>query len=61
MKCPKCFCSTIVVDTTTKIDCNERRRECKNCGYRFNTVEVDEDMHRNFNKMYLEFKEKLGK
>jgi transcriptional repressor NrdR len=61
MKCPKCYCDSFVLDSTTKTDCVERRRECKNCGYRFNTVECDKDMHENFHSMYLLFKEKLGK
>ena len=41
MKCPECGGTTNVVDSR-EFDGNlNRRRECKSCGYRFNTIEVE--------------------
>ena len=40
MKCPNCRVDDDrVLHTIVKDSENKRRRECKYCGYRFNTVE----------------------
>jgi transcriptional regulator NrdR family protein len=38
MNCPLCHADTLVIRT----DGNRRRRECVNCRYRWNTVELAE-------------------
>ena len=43
MLCPVCEGETKVIDSRRKPDCVNRRRECLECGFRFNTVEVDTD------------------
>lgn len=45
MTCPKCSETTKVVDSRVEVDSVWRRRECQNCGYRFNTTEIDVDMY----------------
>lgn len=42
MTCPVCGGNTKVVDSRVK-DCDSvwRRRECQECGYRFNTEETE--------------------
>jgi transcriptional regulator NrdR family protein len=45
MTCPYCGGKTRVIDCHADTDQIWRRRECKNCRYRFNTIEVDEDMY----------------
>lgn len=46
MKCPKCESDTHVIDTVIRKTCTHRRRECMECGHRFNTQELltDEPM-----------------
>lgn len=41
LRCPKCHCRHLrVVRTEGQFDnANKRRRECRNCGFRFNTYE----------------------
>ncbi|WEG14134.1 hypothetical protein PU629_07145 [Pullulanibacillus sp. KACC 23026] len=41
MKCPVCEAKTAVVDKREKGDQIFRRRECKDCGYRFKTYEFE--------------------
>ena len=45
MDCPVCERNTKVINSRPSSDSIRRRRVCLECGYRFNTVEVDEDMH----------------
>lgn len=46
MTCPHCGSdSTTVLHTGDFEDYVRRRRECKKCGSRFYTVEIDEDMY----------------
>lgn len=40
MRCPTCHGKTRVIDTTKKKICIVRRRECRACGRRFNTIEI---------------------
>ena len=50
MKCPVCASKTKVNDSRVNVDTVDRRRECLGCGYRFNTVELDQDMYENLLK-----------
>ena len=44
MNCPKCGCSTFVVDSRLRPEnVVKRRRTCQKCGYRFNTFEITND------------------
>ena len=46
MTCPKCSNEkTKIVDSRADEDSVWRRRECQGCGYRFNTIEIDEDYY----------------
>ena len=45
MTCPKCCSRTKIWDSRLHEDCKRRRRECVSCGYRFITIEVDEDLY----------------
>lgn len=50
MNCPMCNRGTRVIDSRPQSDHTLRVRKCLECNYRFNTVEVDEDMLRNLKK-----------
>lgn len=43
MNCPVCNGTTGVVDSRPDEESVHRRRRCFDCGYRFNTIELDED------------------
>lgn len=45
MDCPLCRGATKVVDSRRDDDGVRRRRECLECGYRFNTMEFDYDQY----------------
>lgn len=45
MTCPKCYKKTKVIDSRSDEDSTERRRECLVCGYRFTTIEIDNDLY----------------
>lgn len=40
-----CNGDTTVVDTRKNVDSVFRYRKCRECGYRFSTVEIDEDFY----------------
>ncbi len=40
MKCPLCQGKTRVLETRKADNFIKRRRECKECGYRFRTIET---------------------
>ena len=44
MTCPVCGGATKVIDSRPEVDNVHRRRECKECGYKFSTVEIEEDV-----------------
>ena len=44
MTCPVCGGATKVVDSRPEVDTVHRRRKCKECGYRFSTVEIEVDV-----------------
>ncbi len=50
MTCPVCGCNTKVWDSRKNIDHVLRRRRCLGCGFRFNTIETDEDMFKRLTK-----------
>ena len=45
MTCPKCCSRTKIWDSRLQDDAKRRRRECLSCGYRFITIEIDEDLY----------------
>lgn len=45
MTCPKCCSRTKIWDSRQQDDAKRRRRECLSCGYRFITIEIDEDLY----------------
>ena len=50
MTCPKCGSKTAVIDNVNNRSDNEyyRRRKCKDCGYRFYTLEFEAELDENF-------------
>ena len=50
MTCPVCNSDTQVTYTYDKDDHVVRDRRCRCCGYRFQTIEADEDMYSRFQK-----------
>lgn len=50
MTCPKCNGKTKVIESTIDDDSITRRRACAECGYRFNTVEIDKDLYERLSK-----------
>lgn len=50
MTCPKCGSKTAVTDCVDNHSDNEyyRRRKCKDCGYRFYTLEFEAELDENF-------------
>lgn len=46
MNCPVCDGATKVTNSRPNPDTIRRRRVCLECGYRFTTIEMDEDMHK---------------
>lgn len=45
MTCPVCGGNTRIVDSRNKDDHKKRRRVCQECGYKFNTIEIDMDLY----------------
>lgn len=45
MNCPKCNGKSNTYYTSKEKDCVNRIHECIDCGYRFNTVEIDADLY----------------
>jgi transcriptional regulator NrdR family protein len=44
MNCPKCDSTNVyVVDSRPLVEFVSRRRHCKDCGHRFNTVEITQE------------------
>lgn len=48
MTCPVCNRDTQVTYTYDKDDHVVRDRKCRDCGYKFQTIEADEDMFEQF-------------
>ena len=52
MTCPYCGCGyTKIVDSRKREDSVFRRRECMECGNRFNTMEIDYDLYKHYEKL----------
>ncbi len=51
MNCPKCSTETETINSRLrKDDVRKRRRVCSKCGYRFTTLEVDENEYSQLKK-----------
>lgn len=45
MTCPVCGGYTMIIDSRNKDDHKKRRRVYQECGYKFNTIEIDMDLY----------------
>ena len=45
MTCPMCNGNTKVIDSRKSTDHTIRYRQCKKCGYKFRTLETDEEIY----------------
>ena len=45
MLCPICDSDTRITDSRPDCESVRRGRECRNCGYRFTTIEIDKDLY----------------
>lgn len=43
MTCPLCGSRSYVIDSRHRPDCTYRRQQCKTCGHRFTTEEIEVD------------------
>ena len=50
MTCPQCGAETHIINSRKTCDSVRRRRECCECGYRFTTIEIEQDL---FNKLTI--------
>lgn len=57
MTCPMCGAETIVDGTRDMGDSVVRYRKCRECKYRFYTIETDEDMYQRLKKGQKESKD----
>ena len=46
MTCPICNGGTKIIDSRKDSDSVIRYRKCRDCGYKFPTIEIDEDIYR---------------
>lgn len=54
MNCPKCgYGYSKVVDCRNISSGKKRRRQCADCGFRYNTVEIAEEKHKYLKEMEL--------
>ena len=53
MTCPYCGGPTSIADSRKNEDSVIRRRECKKCGKRFKTIEIDYDLYKKKNTKNL--------
>ena len=52
MLCPACKSDQVsVVDSRPRYRTTWRRRSCANCGYRFNTCELEEEQYKAFSRL----------
>lgn len=60
MTCPICGGDTSIIDSRNKDDYKKRRRICQECGYKFNTIEIDMDLYLKMEvKMIIENQEEV--
>lgn len=50
MDCPVCGGETIVADSRSFGEFVRRRRRCRECGHRFSTIEIDQELYDEFMK-----------
>lgn len=50
MTCPICGGKTRVDESVSYFDHVIRFRKCRNCRFRFRTIEMDDDLYNNLNK-----------
>lgn len=50
MTCPVCGGQTRITDSRSDGETVRRRRECRECGHRFTTREIDNDMLKKLTK-----------
>ena len=48
--CPVCGGKTEVTDSRSDCESVKRKRKCFDCGYKFHTVEIDEDLYKKISK-----------
>ena len=51
MTCPYCGGPTGIADSRKNEESVIRRRECKECGKRFKTIEIDYDLYKRYEKL----------
>ncbi len=61
MTCPMCDGSTKIIDTRKNSDHVVRYRRCSSCGYKFPTIEVDEDIYHRRKKSNADSDKKMKK
>ena len=61
MTCPICDGNTKIIDTRKDCDHVIRYRKCKECGLKFPTIEVDEDIYHRRKKSNAESDKKIKK
>lgn len=45
MTCPQCNGRTEIYDSRHEDDAVNRKRQCRKCGFRFQTIEIDKDYY----------------
>lgn len=50
MTCPQCGSGTCITNSRKTCDEVRRRRECRECGFRFTTIEIEKDLLKNLTK-----------
>ena len=61
MRCPKCKSEQVfVVDTRPKDETTWRRRACTSCGYRFNTMELEESEYQDLKRFAISLRKEYG-
>ena len=50
MTCPVCGEKTRTTNSRSNVESVRRRRECRECGHRFTTIELEVDLYRKIKK-----------
>ena len=50
MTCPVCGENTRIINSRGNVESVRRRRECRECGHRFTTIEMEVDLQRKLEK-----------
>ena len=51
MTCPVCGSGTRIINSRGDEESVRRRRKCRECGYRFSTIEMEVDLQQNLEKV----------